>query len=119
MPDTPKRDERLPRSSILRGRARFEKVRREGKRCQGRFLVLNWLLADARQMAVIVPKAVGNAVQRNAVKRKAREVYRRLQGDLPLMLRSIWIVRRAADVSYEEVKSEMTSLYRKAGFLIQ
>lgn len=120
MPGTPKPDERLPRSRILRDRREFLKIREEGRRLTGRWLTLNWrcLEGQPQLMAIIAPKLIGGAVQRNTIKRKTRECYRRLRPSLPEGLRSVWIARRNSGlVSAEEVRQEMIRLYTKAGLL--
>lgn len=115
---TPKPKQRLPRAAILRWRREFEEVRARGQRHTSRLFILNWLLEEknSRRFGIIVPKPIGTAVVRNYVKRCCREAYRRIQNDLPEKLTSIWIARHnSAKASYEEIFSEMTLAYQKAG----
>ena len=108
----------LPRAKILRHRNDFDAVRQQGKRVASRHLALNFLcLAGAEQRAgFIVPKACGNAVQRNKIKRRLREIYRQNQQELTADLQSVWIARRgAADTAFADLKNEMLALYQKAG----
>lgn len=67
---------------------------------------------------VIVPKAVGNAVERNAVKRWVREAYRRIQGRVAGGCWSIWIARReASGAGYEAIRTDVLAVYRRAGLI--
>ena len=114
----------LRRNQILRNRRDFEKVRHEGKRINGRLLACNYLCPGAsenravRMAAFIVPKSCGPAVVRNKIRRRIKEIYRHLQGDLPEGLWSVWIARKgAAKTSYWDLKAEIERIYRKAELL--
>jgi ribonuclease P protein component len=80
--------ERFGRASRLRSPVDFQRVRRTGKRRQGRYLTLHFARAvsvpeaNGAQVAPArvgfsVSKRVGSAVQRNLVKRRLREAIRR------------------------------------------
>jgi len=117
-PATPGRDRRLPRARILRRRPEFLAIRREGGTESGIPLKLNWRCFPraTRRMAVVVPKACGNAVMRNRIKRWVRETWRHLQTDLLPGLDSVWIARpSAARAGYDAIQKEMIRLYQRAG----
>ena len=117
-PATPGRDRRLPRARILRRRPEFLAIRREGGTESGIPLKLNWRCFPraTRRMAVVVPKACGNAVMRNRIKRWVRETWRHLQADLLPGLDSVWIARpSAARAGYDAIQKEMIRLYQRAG----
>jgi ribonuclease P protein component len=65
----------------------FDAVYRHGKSVSTRFLVLYWFTrADegpaAPRLGLAVPRAAGNSVVRNRIKRQLREVWRaKLEGD--------------------------------------
>lgn len=111
-------DSSLPRVRILRHRNDFDTVRQQGKRVASRHLALNFLrlAGTERRAGFIVPKACGNAVQRNKIKRRLREVYRRHQHQLAGDLQSVWIARKgSAETAPADLKQEMLALYHKAG----
>jgi ribonuclease P protein component len=66
----------------------FDAVYRQGRSTSTRFLVLYWFDRDDEpgepRLGLAVPKAAGNAVARNKIKRQLREVWRarldRVQG---------------------------------------
>jgi ribonuclease P protein component len=63
----------------------FDAVYRQGRSTSTRFLVLYWFDRDEDpgepRLGLAVPKAAGNAVARNRIKRQLREVWReRLEG---------------------------------------
>jgi ribonuclease P protein component len=58
----------------------FDAVYRQGRSTSTRFLVLYWFDRDAEagaaRLGLAVPKAAGNAVARNRIKRQLRELWR-------------------------------------------
>ena len=117
-PATPGRDRRLPRARILRRRPDFLAIRREGGTQSGTQLKLNWRKEPrkSRRMAIVVPKACGNAVVRNRIKRWVREGWRNLQAELAPGSDSVWIARPSAGKAGSEIlRLEMIRLYQRAG----
>lgn len=68
----------LPRRHRLSAPGDFRKVSRGGKRCNSRHLTVHVLPSDDSSsltiVGFVVSRAVGNAVTRNLVKRRAREI---------------------------------------------
>jgi ribonuclease P protein component len=65
----------------------FDAVYRHGRSTSTRFLTLHWFerqgedLPDEPRLGLAVPRAVGNAVVRNRIKRQLREIWRaKLEG---------------------------------------
>jgi ribonuclease P protein component len=117
-PATPGRDRRLPRARILRRRPEFLAIRLKGGTQSGTQLKLNWRKQPRqdRRMAIVVPKACGNAVVRNRIKRWVREGWRNLQSDLVVGSDSVWIARPSAGKAGSEIlRKEMIRLYQRAG----
>jgi ribonuclease P protein component len=82
--------ESLTRAEILRRRRDVSRVRRLGTKTGTRFLILRCSpnpdsptdnpapsVAPTRRVAFLLPRGVGNAVARNRLKRRLREIYRR------------------------------------------
>jgi len=69
----------LSRSERIRQRPEFERVYERGNRVQGRYMVL-FILPNGRatpRFGVAATRKLGSAVERNRVKRLARELFRR------------------------------------------
>jgi ribonuclease P protein component len=76
----------------------FDAVYRHGRSVSTRFLTLYWFQRDeplgAPRLGFAVPKAVGNAVVRNRIKRQLREIVpTRLEG-VPMTNDYVLVVRR-------------------------
>lgn len=76
-------DRSLPRKKILRGKKYFEKLFKEGILFKGRIIDFRFLKypddvsePEGCTMGFVVSKRLGNAVQRNRIKRLMREAYR-------------------------------------------
>ena len=65
----------------------FDAVYRQGRSTSTRFLVLYWFDRDGEpgepRLGLAVPKAAGNAVARNRIKRQLREVWRERLDQIP------------------------------------
>jgi ribonuclease P protein component len=65
----------------------FDAVYRQGRSTSTRFLVLYWFDRDEEpgetRLGLAVPKAAGNAVARNKIKRQLREVWRARLDNVP------------------------------------
>jgi ribonuclease P protein component len=65
----------------------FDAVYRHGRSTSTRYLVLYWFERDEEpgepRLGLAVPKAVGNAVTRNRVKRQLRELWRARLAEIP------------------------------------
>ncbi|MBV8064052.1 MAG: ribonuclease P protein component [Actinobacteria bacterium] len=85
-----KRANRLSRSRD------FDAVYRQGRSVSSRFLVLYWFGQEepaAPRFGLSVPKAVGNAVARNKLKRQLREVWHARLDQVPAGRDYVLIVR--------------------------
>lgn len=76
----------------------FDAVYRHGRSASTRFLTLYWFERDESagepRLGFAVPKAVGNAVVRNRIKRQLREIVRERLSGLPQSNDYVLVVRR-------------------------
>jgi ribonuclease P protein component len=77
----------------------FDAVYRQGKSVSTRFLTLYWFAREGEpgepRLGLAVPKAAGNAVVRNRIKRRLREIWRaKLDGEsIPVTNDYVLVVR--------------------------
>jgi ribonuclease P protein component len=76
----------------------FDAVYRQGRSVSTRFLTLYWFARDEQlgepRLGFAVPKAVGNAVVRNRIKRQLREITRERLPGLPSVNDYVLVVRK-------------------------
>src|SRR5262245_15929895 len=75
----------------------FDAVYRKGRSTSTRYLVLYWFPRededDDARLGLAVPKSTGNAVQRNRIKRRLRELWRARLADVPAGCDYVLVVR--------------------------
>lgn len=106
----------LPREARLRRRADFLAVQRRGRPVRSAHFVAVMLGNGLghRRLGVTVPSRVGNAVERNRVKRWLREIFRHHRGELPSGVDVVLIARRgSADVGHRKLEEEVVELFRR------
>jgi ribonuclease P protein component len=114
--------EKLPRSRIVRRRAIFDATRARGRRTANRWITLSVLprdpaqAGDASVVAFLTPKRIGGAVVRNRLRRRMREIYRRVVVAPADDVYLIWIARPpAVELALEELRDCMVTLLRRSG----
>ena len=101
--------------------AEFQRVKAEGQSCNGKFMVLSVLTnpecAGAR-IGLITSRRIGSAVERNAVRRRLREIVRL---HMPLLRGGLWLVliarRGAVPAKFEALREEWLRLAQRASIL--
>lgn len=104
----------------LSGKVEFKKVFLEGKRIEGKNLVVFVLENKYKfnRLELIVKKEIGNAVVRNKIKRRAREAYRKINRKLFQGYDIIVLVKKSVvGLEYFELYSELENLFYKEKFL--
>ena len=110
------------RANRVRRRVDFVGIQEQGSRFSG----VHYLLCARRRSAtettanarlgITVSRKVGNAVERNRVKRWVRESYRRLQSMAPAGTDLVLIARPSAKASgLQATRAELTTLLRRLG----
>ena len=90
-------------------------VVKRGKRFSSPYLTIHFLQADSSEFAVVVSKAVGNAVQRNLVKRRTRAALFEVLKDSDPGLKAVFRMRpEASSASWVEISESIKSLIAKA-----
>jgi len=123
----------FPKVRRLRRAAEFERVRREGVLYRGKGLSLGVLMAGTRrsadctrrhdapplfQVGFIVSRRIGDAVVRNRIRRRLREIVRHHQRELGA---GVWLVviarSAAASATYQQLEDEWLRLAKRASIL--
>jgi len=88
----------------------FDAVYRQGRSVSTRYLTLHWFPRDddplgEPRLGLSVPKAVGNAVVRNRIKRRIREAFRLHRAEIGSQWAIVVTPRRAAlNASFPEIQ---------------
>ena len=115
-------DLRFPRSVRVRSRTDYLKIQRSGQKVGGRYLIILSMhngLPDSR-FGITVSRKTGNAVARNKVKRRIKEL-QRLNRDDVVSGKDIVVIatRKAPGATFEGMEAEYKTLMRKAGLIVE
>jgi ribonuclease P protein component len=108
----PKGTARFTKAERLRHRKDYLRAQAQGKRLYTRHfgVVVAPMAADSPRLGLVVTRRLGNAVQRNRVKRVLREFFRRHRTRLPAADLVIMAKKGAADLGYHQVQEELGRL---------
>lgn len=113
---------RFPKTARLTRASEFQRLKREGVSFHGKFMVLSVLQncsTDESRIGIITSRRVGDAVTRNRVRRRLREIVR---ADRPCWIQGCWMVivarQRAANAAFEELRQEWRNLATRGAVLI-
>ena len=108
----------MQRALRLTGSKRFSLIHREAQSRANRLLVLKAMSndLDGSRFGILVGKRIGNAVSRNRVRRRLREVTRLTPVKAGWDI--VFIARRgAADADYHQLQCATHDLLKRAGLL--
>ena len=113
-----KPDLRFPREATIRSRADYLKVQNTGQRTRGRNLII--LFIDnglpITRFGITVSRKTGNAITRNRIKRRLREIQRQNRSRFVSGKDMVVIAtRQAPGASYAELEREYLKLADAAG----
>lgn len=112
------RGEQFPRCERMRKQWEFKQVRKYGRAVTGRFLVVSVLRGQNfkhRLIGYIIRKQCGNAVTRNLIKRRLREICRHNQGQIGTDLWMVVIARRdIKQATYSDLEADFLQTYNLA-----
>lgn len=105
--------ERLRRADRVQARRDFLRIQGQGQKVQTRHLIALWTPGRGR-LGITVSSKVGNAVERNQVKRWLREIYRKHRELLPPGIDLVLIGRSGAPrAGHERLRSEFAQAARR------
>ena len=112
---------RFSRLSRLSRASEFRQVKASGKSWTGKHLVLAILTREinvAPRIGIIATKRVGNAVSRNKIRRRIREIFRLNQHRIK---QGFWVVTiarlSAAKAAFDELQRDWLRLVERASIL--
>jgi len=112
---------KFSRSSRLSRASEFKLVKTSGKSWTGKHLVLAILKREtetATRIGIIATKRLGNAVSRNQIRRRIREIFRLNQHRIQ---RGLWLVtiarRSSATAAFDELERDWLRLVERASIL--
>lgn len=113
----------FPRSLRLVRSGEYARVRAKGRTFGGRYMVLSLLRLtpsddQTQRFGFITSRKVGNAVVRNRVRRRLREIVRTHRPEIPSGIWLVIIARyTASSASYAALSEEWNRLARRARLL--
>lgn len=109
--------EELKKSEIIKNSKEFEKILRNGKWISSPFFIIYYRKAPGRKVGFAVSKRVKKKVERNRIRRRLREIYRRNKELFPekihIILMGIPETGEAPFTSLLETLREMTEKLKK------
>jgi len=107
----------LPRQERLTRSGEFTEVYRSGRRYAGIGLAVYVLPGKTHtRVGFRIPRRVGTAVVRNRVRRRLREAYRQVRGEIPGGWHVVIVVReQGTEMGMLELREALRGLLRRAG----
>jgi ribonuclease P protein component len=103
---------------MLRRKADFDALGRQGTARSGRLLVLRQLRTNGpvTRIGLSTPRRLGGAVERNRVRRRLREIIRRRYAEMEMGWDLLVIARpEAATATYADLREAFAALLERSG----
>lgn len=105
----------------LRKREDFSKVFKHGKAAANHQLVVYFKPssdAESFRVGISASKKIGNAVVRNTMRRRLKEILRTMEGRISKNVDIVVIVRKpAVDLEFEQLKRSVQHVLKRAGLI--
>lgn len=108
----------------LKKNSHFQRVYKKGQSKASKYLVVYWLdnkdNSSANRYGITVSKKIGNAVVRNKVKRRIKEILRKWDDNnyIKLNLDIVIIARKpVVNLNYHQIKSDLKSLLYRCSLI--
>jgi ribonuclease P protein component len=111
---------RFPKSARLTESSEFSRVKNAGRSFHGRYMIMGvYRDRPSTRFGLITSRRVGNAVVRNRLRRRLRDMVRLAQ---PGIIEGVWIVlvvrAAAGTVKTDALRSEFVALCNKAAIFV-
>lgn len=111
----------FPKSARLKRASEFRRVKEQGRATHGKYLLLGtWATGQTHpaKVGLITSGRIGCAVERNRVRRRLRELARKMRPEIQPGLDLVIIARRSAvSASFEQLQQDWLRTAEKAGIL--
>ena len=103
----------LAREHRLKSNDEIREVIKSGKRSSNSVATLHYLPSTQSKFAVVTSKAIGNAVIRNLVRRRAKAVLFELREKYPNIQGVLRMRPAAAELSFQELRGKLAELLER------
>ncbi len=111
----------FPKGARLTESSEFSRVKHAGRSFHGRYMIMGvYRDRPSTRFGLVTSRRVGNAVVRNRLRRRLREMVRLAQ---PMIVPGVWIVlvvrAAAGNVKTDALRSEFVALGNKAAIFVR
>jgi ribonuclease P protein component len=109
---------KLPRKNSLKSKLEIDRLLKKGNKLSGDCFLLFWTKTEEFAYAVLVGRKLGNAVQRNRIKRLFKESIRTQRQKLPAEIKLAILPNvKSTKVTFEQINAEFSRIFDKINAL--